>query len=717
MSKSNRKRQKHKQNNSIPKYEISNFVTFLGIAAIILYAIFLRVEDFSTWQKKKADFQFQGEYQMANFDSYYYLKAAKDLQNGTYDKVDERRHVPDGAERPTIPPLLSILAFGISEISGLALASVAIFIPPLLSSLLALMVFVLSRQLSLSRIASLTAAFFSIISLTYVARTRVGVFDTDSLNVVFPLVNSYLFYAFIKSKDRKGYTYLGLAIFNTFLFWIWWNTAGSIVLISFLIPFLVVGLLFFPTSNTKLKYGILALTVIASLFLLSEQISTIFELLLGVKTSPFPNNVEISELDPVTPVSFLMKSLPNPLLILLVLGGSAYFIARLKLKALIFAFPILLAFLPFVGGNRFIIFSAPIMAIAIGYAVEFFYEYKGFSHPAIAPVAASLIMIVGFSSTYAPITDNYKPTAAQENVDLLNAIKDHTPSSSDIWTDADLGYQIQYYLDRGTFGDGGEPSYYLYYPLAADNLALTANFMKFYHQYGSEGMQSLYALFPSVNDTFLFLTQTLSLPPNDTRDWLEAQQENGMLPASQELSTIDQWLSFLYPKPKKELYFFTYYKMTQTAAWFKQGNSDLITGETKGLPLFLTFDNLSEENGIIGNNQIKIDTSTGFADYFDGTRHSFQYLLTYDGGEPKMLLYTPDGKLLPSIEQDIHADDRFAFQWNKNLGFGAALSKEMGDTAFVQLFLQNSKTDYFEPVVLNSPFYQIWRVRGDVYEE
>ena len=721
MSKSKKKRLKRKKNIQ-KKRKYSPLLTYLGLAAIVLFAIFLRTEDFSTWQKNKAEFQYQGEYQMANFDSYFYLQAAQDLQNGTYDEINEKRRVPNGMERPSIPPLLSILALAISSITGNPLTSVAIFIPPILSALLAIVVFFLSRRLALSEIASLTAAFFSIISLTYIARTRIGVFDTDSLNVVFPLINSYLFYAFIQSNNKQRFRYLGLAILNTFLYLIWWNTASIIVLLSLIVPFLVTGLLFFPTPKPTLKYSVLALTIIASLLFLREQIFSLFELLLGIKTSSFPSNMEVSELNAVNLESFVTKSLDSPLLMLVMLAGLVYFISRHKLKALILSVPILLAFSPFVAGNRFIIFSAPIMAIAIGHAVEFLYQHKKINNPVVAPIITAFLLMLGFLSTYTTVTDDFQQTAAYENVDLLSAIKEYTPPKSDIWTDADLGYQIQYYLDRGTFADGefqdgGEIYYYLYFPLAADNLALAGNYMQFYHKYGVGGMQELYALFPSVDDTFSFLKHVLSLKPANAQIWLEQQQKEGKLPSSEELSTVEEWLAFLYPKPEKDLYLLTYYKMTQTATWFKQGNSDLITGETKGLPLFLAFNNLTEENGIVGNNQIRIDESTGYADYLNGTRHSFQYLLVYGGGGSNKLSYTNSGELKPPTTQDDSKDDRFAFQWNKELGFGAALSKEMGNTAFVQLFLQNKAADYFEPVALQSPFYQIWKVQGDVYEE
>jgi hypothetical protein len=284
-----------------------------------------------------------------------------------------------------------------------------------------------------------------------------------------------------------------------------------------------------------------------------------------------------------------------------------------------------------------------------------------------------------------------------------------------------LGYQIQYYLDRGTYADGefedGELRYYLYYPLAVQNLSLSANFMKFYNTHGMEGLQELYVHFPNIPDAFNFLEQILALKPAEAKKILEQKKQEGILPKLDTLSTIDEWLTYLYPQNEDGIYLFLYYKMTQTAAWFTQGHTDLKPGKTTRLPLFLALNGLTEKGGLVQSNQIKIDTTSGSALYMDGAKHSFQYLLSYSNGEAHKLNYSLAGKLLPKNKRNSTNDKRFAFQWNKQNRFGAVLSKEMGETTLAQLYLQNKGNEYFEAVDIKAPMYQLWKVNGDVYKK
>ncbi|UOY05339.1 dolichyl-diphosphooligosaccharide--protein glycosyltransferase subunit STT3 [Muricauda sp. SCSIO 64092] len=685
--------------------------TWIGLFAIVLFAMYLRYEDFSVWQKHKTAFQYRGEYQMANFDSYYYLQLAKDVQEGVYDGFDEKRHVPEGVERPYIPPLLALLTVTISSLTAIPLTTVAIFMPVVLSSLMAVVLFFLCRGLRLNRISALSAALFSIISLTYVVRTRIGVFDTDCLNVVFLVLNSYLFLQFGQLEDYRRYRFLAFGFVCTVLYFLWWDTANSVVLLSALVPLSVALLFFYKTKKPFVKYGFLAMAILLGLYVTKDQVFSLFELLLGT-TTDFPNNLGISELDKVSLDGFIEKTTDNRFVFFLMLAGFVLMIWKLRVKTLFLAMPILLAVLPFIAGNRFIIFSAPIMALTIGYVIQLLFDFKGKLKPALIYGTTLIIVLIGVFSTYGTITKKYEKAAVFENRALLDALENNTLAQSNIWTDQDLGYQIQYYLDRGTFLDGGfspELSYYLYFPLAVEDLSLAANYMQFYSVHGPQGMRDLYALFPSISETFLFLGHVLSQTPEKAAQWLRTGQRNGRLPKTDKFTTVEEWLSFLYPEQKKDMYLFMYYKMTQTASWFKQGHSDLETGKTMGLPLFLTFTGLKERGQEITNHQISLDTRSGTANYLNQKRY-FQSLSTFDGIRANSKTFPAQTSLQGT------ADNRFVFQWNKNAGFGAAMSKEMANTTLVKLYLLQQESLYFEPVSIHTPAYQIWKIKGDVYE-
>lgn len=685
----------------------------LTLMAIVLFAIFLRYEDFTVWEKNKANFQYQGEFQMGNFDSYYYLKIAKEIQEGTYDNFQETRCVPNGSQAPIIPPLISVFASSISSITNTPISTVAIFLPIFLASLLALLMYMFSLKLHFNRIAALTTALFSVTSLTYVIRTRIGVFDTDCLNVVFVLLNSYLFFRFAEIKNKNRFVYLGLGLLNSFLFMIWWNTATSVVVISGIVPFLVAVIFFYTTKKKLLKYGALSLIILLCGYLIGDEIISYANLVFGKTNNTFPNNLSVVELNAVTLNSFIERTSNNTFIFISMVVGLVLLCWKLRLKALFFAIPIVLAISPFFLGNRFILFAAPMLAIGMGYCIQILFNLREIIKPSLAIVITLVIVIIGVFSNYETITNKYEKPAAFENVALLNALNKYTPKDANIWTNWDLGYQIQYYLDRGTYADGefddGEIYYYVSFPLASENLSVSANFMRFYNKRGTEGMTTLYDAFSGIEKTFEFLKIVLSYSPLEAKEWLQIQQQNGVLPMTIHLDSTEKWVSYLFPKQSDDIYLFIHYKMLQTVAWFKQGNTDLKTGLTKGMPLFLTFNSLYEQGSQIKNNQISLNTKTGVAKYFNQSRY-FQSLSAFNGVETIK-------KTFPMSNQiNAKKDNRFVFQWNKKIGYGAAMSKEMANTTLVKLYLLQEKSPHFEPVFLNTPGYQIWKVKGNAYE-
>lgn len=682
----------------------------LALIIIVLFSIFLRYEDFSVWEKQKENFQYEGEYQMANFDSYYYLNIAKELKEGNYDGLQENRRVPNGMKSPFIPPLLSVFAATISGITAIPFSTVAIFLPIFLASLLAPLIFLICIRLNFNRISALTAAFFSITSLMYVIRTRVGVFDTDCLNVVLILLNSYLFFRFAElnnnNNNNKRYKYLALGVLSTLFSYAWWNTANSIVILSALAPLFIAIIFFFKTKKPLLKYGLLTVIVLVSFYFIGNQVQSFFSLLFSNTQNTFPKNISVTELSSVTLDYFIQKTTNNKFISILMLIGFISLLWKLKLKSLFFIIPIILAIIPFFAGNRFVIFSAPILALGIGYFVQLLFDFKKIIKPKFAYISALAIIIIGFFSSYTKITNKYEKAAAYENKALLKAIDENTPKGSNIWAEWDLGYQIQYYLNRGTYADGefsdGEIYFYNAFPYAVDNLTVSANYMRFYNKHGVKGMKTLYKSLSGVERTFKFLKIVLSLTPSEAEEWLI--EKEGSLSNATDLVSPKQWVSFLFPKQSDDIYFFIHYKMTQTASWFKQGNSDLKTGKTIGLPLFLSLTNLKEQNNQIKNNQISVNPNTGIANFQNQKRY-FKSLSTFNGIETTTKTFK---KSMPK--------DGFVFQWNKKIGFGAAMSTEIANTTLVKLYLLQEKSSHFQPVSLNTPQYQIWKITGNAYE-
>lgn len=684
-----------------------SLLTGAALVVIFIFSLFLRVEDFATWQQNPQLFKYQNEYQMTNFDSYYYLQFAKDLKRGHYDDVDEKRLTPNGASRPTVPPLLSVLALNISKFSGVSLPAVAVFMPAFLSSLLIFIVFLLGRRLGMNKIAALIAALLSIVSLTYVVRTRIGVFDTDSLNVVFTLLNSYLLLHFALDKTR-AYWFLALAFVNTFFYFIWWNNAYSVVMLSAFVP-LVIALLFFKQyKNQTTVYYLLAALSLIGFYVLNEEIIFYAQLVFDQQHNVFPVHSVVAELQKVGLGGFIKGTTGSVTIFIMALLGLIYWFKVQKIKLLLLAFPVLMALLPFVAGSRFMIFSAPILALGVGYFVQGLFDNRRKITDVGVYFATTFAVGLGVYANYDAITYKSSQPAVFENKPLLNALKAHTASDATIWTNWDLGNQIHYYLDQNTIADGqfkdGEIFYYLHFPLAANNLALSANFMHFYAQQGVKGMHKLYAIFGSEVETFAFLRQVLSLAPKQAEKIIREKLKYNTSLKNADLTTVKQWLVFLYPKQENPVYLLLHEKMSQTSSWFKQGAMDLNTGKTKGLPFFLAFKNLSDGLKKISSQTIRINKSNGHSQHISGTNHNLAYVLTHDGKKARTKRYANT------------YNKPLVFEWHKPLGYGALMSKKVANTTFNKLFIRHKKSEYFQAIILNTPHYQIWKVVGDAYE-
>ena len=191
---------------------------------------------------------------------------------------------------------------------------------------------------------------------------------------------------------------------------------------------------------------------------------------------------------------------------------------------------------------------------------------------------------------------------------------------------------------------------------------------------------------------------------------MTTQQHSYKLKEFGNLQTIQQWIDFLFPKEVEDVYLFIHYKMTQTAAWFKQGNSDLKTGKTKGLPLFLAFNGLKEQGNLIRNHQSSINQTTGIMNYHNQKRY-FQSLTTFTGDSIKRRSFS-----MPRELNNEGKDNRFVFQWDQRASFGAAMSKEMAKTTLTKLYLLQEKSPHFKPVMINTPQYQIWKVAQNAYD-
>ena len=248
-------------------FELSNmlkekYLIVFSLIVVIALGLHVRSEDYSQWQQNKKIFFVDEEPAMINGDGYYYLRLAQDILHDKYHVIDEKRLVGDRVKRPVPAPLISQITALTSSFFGASLEKIAVLLSPILGSLIAIITYLLTRAVGVGVIGSLVASLLSVLSITFFERTRLGFYDTDSMNVIFPLMESYFFLRFTQIKTFNRYYFLIAGLSSFLLFLIWWNQAYIVVFATFVVPFLLaLWHCSKQTTNIALLSGILLIFV------------------------------------------------------------------------------------------------------------------------------------------------------------------------------------------------------------------------------------------------------------------------------------------------------------------------------------------------------------------------------------------------------------------------------------------------------------------------
>lgn len=221
----------------------------VAFSLLIIIGLVIRLDDLSEWQSKPEYTFVAGEPLLATDDGYYYLRMARDLQDGTYHKTDEKRGVPDSPQRPAVPPLLSQITATVSSISGWSLNWTAVVLPAILGVLLAIPLYGIGRLLGGS-LMGLTAAGIGLFSNSYYVRSTIGKYDTDCLNVTLTLTAIWLFMLFAKEQNSRRYVFFAAGLLCWLFSIYWWDQAQDIATLISFWP-LLVALVFYYRPSKK----------------------------------------------------------------------------------------------------------------------------------------------------------------------------------------------------------------------------------------------------------------------------------------------------------------------------------------------------------------------------------------------------------------------------------------------------------------------------------
>jgi len=408
----------------LKKNNNNQYLFFSMLLACVLLSAIVRYQQFETWKKTPNAF-FVGERpMMTTLDAPYWLRLARQYNEGTYGMQDRLRGYPEGTDNYQ-KKSLSELSIPLKYTDQTSISSNDISLSssgnhrisykdvPLLSFLIALLSpifnhnYYLTGTLLVPLFASLfilpLGAYFFRVGLPvsgllggligtfaggYYMRSSIGRIDTDMLNLFFPALSAFMILQAVKSKTQRiALVYsIGTGL-SSFLFQWWYGKPGfTIAFFSVLVFSLCVHKFSFRT----ILFGSLLyiLCTHPSTFMGGTQsvqnfwegyftIESAQEVQITNETNKatFPNTrTTISEVDKVEADLVFRRILSNKTFALL--GLLAFFVLGvLYWRMLLPLLPMLaLGLFSFQSSNRFIMYLAPFIGVGLGWIISLLIE-------------------------------------------------------------------------------------------------------------------------------------------------------------------------------------------------------------------------------------------------------------------------------------------------------------------------------------------------------
>ena len=684
----------------------------LGLIIVLGFAI--RIEDLRAWNANPAKAFYDGEPLLTNVDGYYYLRIARDLAEDKYLAIDPLRTTPEHPARPAVPPLLSVITAALHNITNLSFNWIAVLLPTVLGMLLVFPLYGIGKSYG-GPLAGIVAALAGILSNTYFVRTSIGWFDTDCLNVTLSFTAVYFFLRFGREEQAKRYWFFLAGIANWLLFLWWWDQAPQPVTVISLAP-LIIALLFYYRPSRKLRTVLfVAVSLALAVFLLWKggeilqnfyrSIAGHLSYLTGEDVGLFPNVSQLvgeqRNLKFIQVVKGVTDSYP---VLLLGIIGIGWLVVRHPKKSLFLAIPLLLSIFGIFWAQRFLIFVGPVFGLGLGFLVAELWKLRlRFSIFCFAvPALVALVVWINLK------TDVGKTQWSKFNPGLVEGFQylgKNTPQNSVIWAWWDWGHPLIYWSERAAISDGaahgGEVSVYNAIPYATSNPRLAANLIKFYTVQGKAGFHTVYKAAGNNPGAGLELLKAiLGAGP------VQAEQMiiNARLNPTGSMTNVHEWLAFFFPKADREIFLFIDYRLGYLAYWWYWVGTWNIDEHQGVHSRYMPFQNVETDEAGATNHE------NFYADFKKGE------ILLLDSKKNMRALSVFD--LTGKIQEEEYPHDAMAYlEIFKPAHYAALQRKDIKNSMFNRLFLRHELNDYFRPVKLNTPVYQIYQVFADTIED
>ena len=688
----------------------SHWLLFLLVLAL---SVLPRVHDLGTWRDNQHLYFFENEPLLQNFDGYYYLRFAQNLRDGKYRPVDELRRAPEPPPRPYPPPLLSYVTVLFSTVTTLSLDWAAALLPVLLSLSLAPLMFILCRQFQISTLPSAIAALVCMTSQTYVDRTSLGFYDTDSLIVPFSVGASILALGFALHLSPQRYLYLLGAAANAAVFAWWWDQAPEAVAMICIMPLLFSAALYY---RPRRREGLLVCTAVIASFLaflvaVPEAVRDASRNILEVTTfgargasEYFPAVAgDIDELRAVNWRQLIDGTIGFAASLTLGLVGLLWLAwTHPRRTAVALTVPVMLALSVFLFGYRAMIFWGPPLGLALAFLIDAMDKRFEQHRPWLGAAAAAVVVAIAVLPNV--VKEMRTPSTAPRTKNLIQAvpsIRERTPENAIIWTSWTAGYPLMYFTGRRVIADGefmsGERRVYIYLPLASRDPNFSRNFIRFYAARGTRGLRQIDELAgPGLG--LRWARRELGRTPEEAA--LSLLELSPKAESARACASVATCREFLFPSRTDPIYLLLNHEIF-AGRWFWYGTWDTVEKQGESSAIKRLFHIRHKGDTIHVSEDLEFDVNKGRRLQLVGDGKSF----TRELG--RLMTYT--GSALATWDYD--HEGGFHLEWMRQNGFGAIMTPNVADTFFNKLLIRHTTNPaYFRPTALSSPYYSIWEV-------
>ncbi len=577
-------------------------VLILVLIVTAVWTLGLHLARLPEWTDRPGSTFVAGQPLLTTADGYYYLRLAEESSRGAYRSRDDLR--PGGMKRPEHVPPVSALASALHKALDVPMREIAFYLPPIMAVLSSLAL-ALAGWVAAGPWGGLAAGLAGAVSPFWFVRCSLGWFDTDPLNLFFPVLAALGLTGFIfgpwshmsarvraaqygaetPGPWRGRLAHLLACLLGTAGLALWWPSVGMLALPLFC---LVYGFsLMAPTSRYErlAKYSLLLLLAAGAGFLalglhrhLPQALAGITFLgdsalaHLGLVTKQgggaFADvGQSISELTPLE-----IGRLPQDLA-----GGwipLAASLAGLAMAASRRDWPMLVLVLPFVFlgalagfAQRFVIFLVPAYALGLALLAGALAARPAVVRlrPALRLALAGLLAVtLAAPGAWASLTRPARPAFNTQQAALAMSVSSAGSRPGLVWNWWDQGYFLQYFARMPTIIDGGSQDpqriFLASLPLATSDPVLAAHWMRFVAARDVQGFDRLAQRLGGHKQAARLL-RSIFAEPGRTHELLRAAGLDAR-----------QWKPYLFPVLRKPLFVYLTADIVYKGWWYYYGN-------------------------------------------------------------------------------------------------------------------------------------------------